>query len=123
MPRYWTENLKPFSDYLLLPEERPGTKHVWFGYPITVKPDAPFTRKKLADFLESKGLETRPVFTGNIGEQPAMQLFNYRKVGDLPNARIVQRQSFFFANHQGIGKEEREAVVEYFREFMSGVKR
>ena len=121
--RYWTENLKPFSDYLLLPEERAGTKHVWFGYPITVKPDAPFARKKLADFLESKGLETRPVFTGNIGEQPAMQLFNYRKVGDLPNARIVQRQSFFFANHQGIGKEEREAVVEYFREFMSGVKR
>ena len=121
--RFWTENLKPFSDYLLLPEERAGTKHVWFGYPITVKPDAPFTRKKLVDFLESKGLETRPVFTGNIGEQPAMQLFNYRKVGDLPNARIVQRQSFFFANHQGIGKEEREAVVEYFREFMSGVKR
>jgi len=121
--RYWTENLKQFSDYLLLPEERPGTKHVWFGYPITVKPDAPFTRKKLVDFLESKGLETRPVFTGNIGEQPAMQLFNYRKVGDLPNARIVQRQSFFFANHQGIGKEERKAVVEYFREFLSGVRR
>ena len=121
--RFWTENLKQFSDYLLLPEERLGTKHVWFGYPITVKPDAPFTRKKLADFLERKGLETRPVFTGNIDEQPMMQLFNYRKVGDLPNARIVQRQSFFFANHQGIGKEEREAVVEYFCEFMSGVKR
>ena len=74
-------------------------------------------------FLESKALETRPVFTGNLDEQPAMRLMKYRRHGDLPNARVVQRQSFFFANHQGIGKEEREAVVKYFREFMAGVKR
>ena len=121
--RYWTENLKPFSDYLLLYEERPGTKYAWYGYPVTVKPDAPFTREELRDFLDKKGLETRPIFAGNIDEQPVMRLFNYRKAGDLPNSRIVQRQSFFFGNHQGIGKEEREAIVEYFREFMSGVKR
>ncbi|MFC2007786.1 DegT/DnrJ/EryC1/StrS family aminotransferase [Chloroflexota bacterium] len=121
--RFWTESLREFSDYLVLYEERPGTRHVWFGYPVTVKPDAPFTKKELVDFLESKNLETRPVFTGNIDEQPALRLFNYRKAGNLPNARVVQRQSFFFGNHQGIGKQEREAVVEYFREFMSGVKR
>jgi len=121
--RYWTENLKPFSDYLLLYEERPGTKYAWYGYPVTVKPDAPFAREELRDFLDKKGLETRPIFAGNIDEQPVMRLFNYRKVGNLPNSRIVQRQSFFFGNHQGIGKEEREAVVEYFREFMSGVRR
>ncbi len=120
--RYWTEKLREFSDYLLLYDERPGTKHVWFGYPITVRPEAPFTRQELVTFLEGKGLETRPVFTGNIDEQPVMQLFNYRKVGDLPNSRTIQRQSFFFANHQGIGREEREAVVDYFREFMAGVK-
>ncbi|HJX13191.1 MAG TPA: DegT/DnrJ/EryC1/StrS family aminotransferase [Dehalococcoidales bacterium] len=121
--RFWTEQLREFSDYLILYEERPGTRHVWFGYPVTVKPGAPFTRQELVTFLESKALETRPVFTGNLDEQPAMRLMKYRRHGDLPNARVVQRQSFFFANHQGIGKEEREAVVKYFREFMAGVKR
>ncbi len=115
---YWTNNLREYSDYLCLPEEKKGTKHVWFGYPITVKTDAPFTREELVSFLESKGLETRPIMAGNIDEQPAMRLFDYRKVGDLENARIITRGSFFFGNHQGIGKEEREAVVEYIREFV-----
>jgi len=112
---FWTENLKQYKDYLLLHTEREGTKHVWFAYPITVKPDAPFNRKELVDFLEKKGVETRPIMSGNFDEQPAMQLFPYRKVGDLPNSRIIMRNSFFFGNHPGITQEEREAIVDYFR--------
>ena len=69
-------------------------------------------------YLEEKGVETRPIMTGNIDEQPAMRFFNYRKVGDLPNSRLIMRNSFFFGNHQGIGNVEREAIVEYIREFI-----
>ena len=115
--RYWTENLKQYSDYLLLPEERNGTKHVWFGYPVTVKPTAPFTRKELVDFLEQKGIETRPIMAGNIAEQPAMKLFKYRKAGELNNSKIIMRNSFFFGNHQGIGKVEREYIADCISEF------
>jgi CDP-6-deoxy-D-xylo-4-hexulose-3-dehydrase len=118
--QFWYERLKEFSDYLWLHRERAGTKHVWFGYPLTVSPDAPFTRKELTDFLEGKGVETRPIMAGNIDEQPAMRLFHYRKVGDLPNSKLIMRNSFFFGNHQGIGKEEREGIVEYIREFIKG---
>ncbi len=121
--RYWTESLKEFSEYLLLHQERPGTRHVWHHYPVTVRPDAPFSRKELEGFLNQKGLETRPIMTGNMAEQPVMRLFKYRKVGGLANARIIHRQSFLFGAHQGIQKEEREAVVEYFREFVAGVRR
>ena len=115
---FWTENLKQYKDQLLLHTERESTKHVWFGYPITVKPDAPFDRKELVNFLEKKGVETRPIMSGNFDEQPAMRLFPYRKVGDLPNSRIIMRGSFFFGNHPGITQEEREAIVDYFKEFM-----
>jgi CDP-6-deoxy-D-xylo-4-hexulose-3-dehydrase len=116
--RYWTEKLKVYSDYLLLPEERKGTKHVWFGYPITVKPIAPFTRKDFVDFLEQKGIETRPVMAGNIAEQPAMKLFKYRKADELNNSKIIMRNSFFFGNHQGIGKVEREYIADCISEFI-----
>lgn len=115
---FWTENLKEFKDYLLLHSEMEGTRHVWFGYPMTIRPDAPFTRKELVAFLEGKGVETRPIMVGNIDEQPVMRLFNHRKLGDLPNSRLIMRNSFFFGNHHGVGEEERKAIVTYMREFM-----
>lgn len=115
---YWTDNLSRYSDYLWLHREREGTKHVWFGYPVTIKPNAPFTKQELVDFLEKKGVETRPIMSGNFDEQPAMRLFPYRKVGDLANSRFIMRNSFFFGNHHGIASEERQAIADYFREFM-----
>jgi len=118
--RYWGEKLGT-SGHLLLHREGEGTRHVWFGYPLMVQPDAPFSRKQLADYLEAKGVETRPIMAGNIDEQPAMRLFPYRKVGDLPNSRLIHRNAFFFGNHHGIGQEERAAVVEYIAEFMKSV--
>ena len=95
------------------------TKSAWYGYPIIVKPDAPFTKNELKEFLENKGVQTRPILSGNFDEQPVMKLFKYRKVGDLPNSRIIQRHSFWIGNHHGIGKEEKEAVADYIDEFMS----
>ena len=118
--RCWAENLKEFKDCLLLHSEKEGTRHVWFGYPITIRPDAPFTRKELVAFLEEKGVETRPIMSGNIDEQPMMKLFDYRRVGDLPNSRLIMRNSFFFGNHQGIGEEKRRAIVDYIGQFMQG---
>jgi CDP-6-deoxy-D-xylo-4-hexulose-3-dehydrase len=118
--KFWAESLKHYSDYLWFHKEREGTRHVWFGYPLTVSPNAPFTRKELVDFLEKKGVETRPIMAGNMDEQPAMRFFPYRKIGELPNSRLIMRNSFFFGNHHGIGKQEREAIVEYIGEFMRG---
>lgn len=117
--RFWFDNLKQYRNYLLLHSESEGTKHVWFGYPITVRRDAPFSKKEMIDFLEQKGVETRPIMTGNFAEQPAMKLFPHRKVGNLPNSRFIMRNSFFFGNHHGIGEKERKAVIDYIEEFMS----
>lgn len=114
---YWYESLSQFSPYLLLHKERERTRHVWYGYPIVVKPNAPFTREELTSFLEMKGVETRMIMAGNIDEQPVMRLSPYRKVGDLPISRLIMRQAFFFGNHHGIGKEEKEAIIWYITEF------
>lgn len=120
---YWTEHLREFSDYLILPQERPGIRHVWFGYPITVRPESPFSRSELVEFLERKGVETRPIMAGNMDEQPVMRLVPYRKVGELPVARQIMRNSFFFGNHQDIGPAQREAIISYFHEFINKQER
>ena len=71
-------------------------------------------------FQESRGLETRPIVAGNIAEQPGLQLFPHRSVGDLANSRLIHRNSFYFGNHQGVGPAEREAVASYLQEFIEG---
>jgi CDP-6-deoxy-D-xylo-4-hexulose-3-dehydrase len=85
-----------------------------------VRPGAPFSREKIVEFLENKGVETRPISAGNIAEQPVMKFMNARKIGELPNAQIVMRNSFEWGNHQGIGEEERSYVVEIIKEFVHG---
>ena len=114
----WTKKLSPYSDLLILPEEQPGTKHVYFGYPITVRPDAPFTREQLVDHLERKLVETRPVMAGNMAEQPVMKNLPHRISGHLTNSEMIMRQSFFFGNHTGIGSAEREYITNSIIEFL-----
>jgi len=68
-------------------------------------------RAELMAFLESRGLETRPIVAGSVAEQPGLRLFPHRSVGDLANSRLIHRNCFYFGNHQGIGCEEREALA------------
>ena len=118
---YWNRELAQYGEYLQFQEERPGTRHVWFAFPVMVKPGAPFTRKELQDFLEARGLETRPIEAGNMAVQPAMKYINHRIAGTLTNAQYIHDNGFFWGNHQGIGPVERELIVGYFTEFFQRV--
>ena len=118
---YWNRQLALWSDYIQTQKERPGTRHAWFAYPVMVKPGAPFSRDELVQFLEARGLETRPIEAGNIAVQPAMAYINHRIDGSLTNAQYIHDNAFFFGNHQGIGPVEREAIVGYFTEFFERV--
>ena len=121
---YWSKKLSEYSDMLILPEEMPDTKHVYFGYHLTVSPEAPFSREQLVNHLENKLIETRPVMAGNMAEQPVMKHLPHRISGTLDNSRVIMRNSFFFGNHTGIGEEEREYIADAIVDFVHGsVKR
>jgi CDP-6-deoxy-D-xylo-4-hexulose-3-dehydrase len=116
--QYWHEHLGRLP-HLLVHQEATGTRHVWFGYPIILHSGATFERKELVNSLEAWGVETRPIMAGNISEQPGMQLYPHRIVGDLPNARYIHRNAFLFGNHQGISRGAREAVAGRIEQFLS----
>jgi len=115
----WNESLNEFKDYLILPEERDGTTHSYFAYPITIKENAPFSRKEITEFLESKLIETRPIAGGNLTEQPSAKLYDYRVNGDLSCSKIITKNSFFIGIHTGIKKQQQEFVKDTFNEFIS----
>ncbi len=120
---YWNKRLHAYRDALILPREQPGTKHVYFGYPLTLKPEAPFQREELVGDLEKRGVETRPIMAGNIAEQPVMKQIAFRVVGELENSKLIMRRSFFFGNHNGIGALEREYIADCIVEFLDSAIR
>lgn len=119
--RYYSERLGRFKRWLRVPEpaDPPGVRRVWFGFPLLVKPEAPFSREELTRFLELRQIETRPIMAGNMAEQPAMRLVKHEIRGTLQNAEVVMRQGFFVGNHQGITRIELDYFVACIDEFMS----
>ena len=114
---YWNQEFAPYQDWLLLPHERPKTRHSYFAYPLQVRAGAPFTAKELQAHLEQWGVETRPIEAGNMAMQPAMKAVPHR-AEPLPNAQYIHDNAFFFGCHQGVGFAEREAVAGYIHQFM-----
>ena len=115
----WNKSLSKFKEYLILPEEKNGTTHSYFAYPITIREDAPFSRKDMTDYLESKLIETRPIAGGNLTEQPSAKLYDFEIKGELNATKTIMKNSFFIGVHTGIMKEQQEYVVDTFEQFVS----
>ena len=118
---YWNAALRRHARWLRPCPGRDGagSRSVWFGYPISVRAEAPFSRDELVAFLEARGIGTRPIMAGNFRDQPAIRLFPHRIAGSLERAEQVMRQSFFIGNHHAISDADRAYVVTCIDDFMA----
>lgn len=115
------EGLKQHEDALLLPRWSDRADPAWFAFPITVRPEAPFSRRELTTYLEERQVETRYLFAGNILRQPGYQDIACRVVGDLPNSDQVARGTFFVGVYPGIDTPRIEYILETFAAFMKSI--
>jgi CDP-6-deoxy-D-xylo-4-hexulose-3-dehydrase len=114
------DGLRELEDVLVLPEPTPNSEPSWFGFPILVREDAPFTRDALTRFLESRKIATRLLFGGNLVRQPAYQGVNYRVVGDLANSDRVMHGAFWIGVHPGLTEEMLGYMIESVNAFCRG---
>jgi CDP-4-dehydro-6-deoxyglucose reductase, E1 len=112
--------LEPYQDRFILPRATPNSDPSWFGFVITLKPDAGFSRNEITRFLEINHIETRSLFSGNLLRQPAFQEIEHRVVGDLTNTDIITDQTFFIGVYPGIDDIQLEYVDSVFSRFMQG---
>ncbi|MEU5903183.1 lipopolysaccharide biosynthesis protein RfbH [Micromonospora sp. NPDC047527] len=105
---------------LLLPEATPGSDPSWFGFPISVRPEAPFTRQELVACLEDRKIGTRRLFAGNLTRHPAYQDVPCRIVGDLANSDFVTEHTFWIGVYPGITLEMADFVIDTVRTFVTG---
>jgi CDP-6-deoxy-D-xylo-4-hexulose-3-dehydrase len=113
------KGLKPLEEVLLLPKATKGSEPSWFGFPITVKADAPFSRFELVQYIESRRIGTRQLFGGNLLRQPAYKGLPMRVVGDLTNADIVTESTFWIGVYPGLTKEIIDFMIETIHEFVA----
>jgi CDP-6-deoxy-D-xylo-4-hexulose-3-dehydrase len=119
--RNWTrlaEGLAPLAEHLILPAATPGSEPAWFGFPLTVRPQAPFSRRDVVRHLESRRVATRQIFAGNILRQPAYRGLPHRVAGDLHNTDIVMERSFWIGVYPGISDRMIDYVVETLADFV-----
>jgi len=114
------EMLKPYGDRLILPAAPEHSDPAWFGFIITVRDGAGFTRTELARFLEANRVETRNLFSGNLLRHPAFQDIPHRVVGDLTNTDIVMRNTFFVGVYPGLDELQLDYMADVFARFMRG---
>jgi CDP-6-deoxy-D-xylo-4-hexulose-3-dehydrase len=111
------EALKPLEEFLILPEATPNSDPSWFGFLITVKPDAPFSRNELVQHLNQAKIGTRLLFAGNLTRQPAYRDVKYRVVGDLTNTDLVMNQTFWVGVFPGLTPTMLQYITDSIHEF------
>jgi CDP-4-dehydro-6-deoxyglucose reductase, E1 len=120
---FFREALRELEDVLVLPEATEGADPSWFGFLLTVRPDAPFTRDTIVQHLESRKIQTRMLFAGNLVRQPGIVRWAaerrtvdgnppFRIVGDLANTDAIMNRSFWIGVYPGLTGPMREYVAE-----------
>jgi len=105
---------------LLLPRPTEGSDPSWFGFAITVRPDAAFTRQELTGFLEARRIGTRRLFAGNLTRHPAYVGTPHRVIGGLQNSDIVTEHTFWIGVHPLLTAEMVDYMIDSVREFCAG---
>ena len=103
--KFLKERLKTCEEFLQLPEVTPNSDPSWFGFPITVKENAPVSRLDLLTYLDQQKIGTRLLFAGNLVRQPSMEGAQYRISGDLINTDRVMNQTFWIGVQPALTQE------------------
>lgn len=117
----WLMNaLRPYEDRLLLPKATLHSEPSWFGFVITVRDGAGFSRADIVRFLEANRIETRSLFAGNLLRHPAFAGIPHRIVGGLANTDTVMNNTFFIGVYPGLDAARLAHMAAAFHRFMGG---
>ncbi|OIP41270.1 lipopolysaccharide biosynthesis protein RfbH [Candidatus Desantisbacteria bacterium CG2_30_40_21] len=119
------EGLADLADKFILPEPTEGSDPSWFGFLLTVKENAGFTRDALINHLESNRIQTRMLFAGNLIKHPCFDEMRksgngYRVIGELTNTDRIMRDSFWVGVYPEMTTDMLEFVIQQIYKFGHG---
>jgi CDP-6-deoxy-D-xylo-4-hexulose-3-dehydrase len=112
--------LADLEHLFVLPEPSPGTDPSWFGFLLTLRDGAPFSRDDIVRHLNERRVATRLLFGGNLTRQPYMLGREFRTHGDLTNSDKVMRDAFWIGLYPGLSPEAIAYMIQTIRDFCRG---
>jgi Predicted pyridoxal phosphate-dependent enzyme apparently involved in regulation of cell wall biogenesis len=110
--------LEKYESAFILPRRLPKSDPSWFAFPLTVRPEAAFSRREIVAFLEEHQIETRMLFGGNILKHPAYEAIRYRIPGTLDRTENILENTFFIGVYPGLTEEMLNYIIKTFADFM-----
>ena len=110
------DRLSSIEDIVLL-KERYDKKCSFLHYPILLKEESSHDRDDLRTYLEEKGIETRPLLSGNMTKHPAFKSIESRIEGDLEGANHIQNNGLYISNHHSLSTKEKDYIAKTIKEF------
>ena len=116
---YLKNFFKNYTEYFKLPEQNIGVRTAWLAFPLVIKKNKKFNRKKMQIFFEKRNIQTRTIFTGNILKQPVMKNRNYKKHKKCDKiANDVMKNGILLGCHQGMNKSELKYICSTFKKLI-----
>lgn len=117
------ERLQEVSDKIILPEPCGNSEPSWFGFLITCKDG--IDRNRLVGYLESKGVQTRMLFAGNLIKHPCFDDMRqsgegYRVVGRLSNTDRIMNDTFWVGVYPGMTDDVIDYMAKIIIEAITG---
>ena len=111
--------LMDVQDKLILPEPAENSIPSWFGFLITCQNGV--DRNKLVQYVESKGVQTRMLFAGNLIKHPCFDEMRatgegYRVVGELTNTERILADTFWVGVYPGMTDEKIDYMAKVIKE-------
>lgn len=116
---YLKNGLKDIEDKLILPEPCANSNPSWFGFLMTCREGV--DRKKVVPYIESKGVQTRMLFAGNLIKHPCFNEMRetgegYRVVGSLENTDRIMNDTFWIGVYPGMTDEKLDYMIKVIKE-------
>jgi len=115
-----SSHLAKYPHLFMLPQLTDGIETGWHMFPFIIQPDSGIRRADLQQWMESHGVDTRMVWTGNITRQPMLRGQEFRVPSDgLPNADRVMEWGLIVPNNHSLSDDDCNYIGECIDGFVS----
>jgi len=119
--KYHSSFFKKLNKYFVIPRIENKVRTNFLAYPVILKNNNKFTRKKFQIFLEKHNIQTRPIFSGNILRHPAFQklISSKNKLNNFKSSDYIMKNGLLIGCHQGLSNKDISYIHSIILKFLN----